>query len=169
MIGHSLLPIAELRECTVDEANALLVAWNHRMGPLSRPVNGDLAHALIHAGEPVAVTITSSLIRDGAGGGLRDDLTRSNTIELSRLCAARPGLCRVMLRMWREFVFPSLGFAYAISYQDADVHNGHTYRFDGWLRLRFSRAGGLDQRSGRAGRNKWIWGWPAAALRELAA
>jgi hypothetical protein len=74
-----------------------------------------------------------------------------------------------MLRMWRELVFPALPQAFAISYQDADLHNGNTYRFDGWLRLRFSRAGGIDRRSGKKGRNKWIWGWPANQLRELAA
>jgi hypothetical protein len=33
-------------------------------------------------------------------------------------------------------------------------------RFDGWRRVGFSRSG-IDQRSGRRGRNKWIWLWEA--------
>lgn len=90
-------------------------------------------------------------------GGLHH-LTRENTCELSRLCAERPHLCRVALRLWREFVFPQLGYRYVISYQDADMHSGNTYRFDGWKRAGFSSSG-TDTRSGRRGRRKWIWVW----------
>jgi hypothetical protein len=106
--------------------------------------------------------MAASLIRECVGGGL-GQLTRANTIELARLCAVRPGLCRVALRLWREFVFPRMGYEVAISYQDADLHNGNTYRFDGWTREAFSHSG-TDKRSGRKGRNKWIWVWrrPAA-------
>lgn len=71
--------------------------------------------------------------------------------------------------MWREFVFPVLPADFAISYQDADLHSGNTYRFDGWARLAFSRSGGIDQRTGRSGRNKWVWAWPADAARALVA
>lgn len=158
----SMFPVASLQSCSVGDANALLIEWRHKMGPLERPKYGDLAHMLLHGSEAVAVATTSTLIREGVGGGLRYELTRANTIELSRLCAARSRLCRVMLRMWCEFVFPTLQYAFAISYQDADLHNGLTYRFDGWVRLRFSRAGGRDQRSGREGRDKWIWAWSAS-------
>ncbi len=53
------------------------------------------------------------------------------------------------------------------SYQDADMHSGNTYRFDGWTRIGFSSSG-TDIRSGRKGRRKWIWHWgqtvPANAL-----
>lgn len=111
----------------------------------------------MHNGQIVAVATSSSLIRECVGGGLKH-LTRQNTIELSRLCAARSGLCRVMIRLWREFVFPQLGYEYAISYQDADLHTGNTYRFDGWKREARSRSG-TDSRSGRKGRDKWIWVW----------
>jgi hypothetical protein len=87
-----------------------------------------------------------------------DYMTRANTIELARLCASRSGLCRVALRLWREGVFPLFGVQYAMSYQDADLHSGNTYRFDGWRRVAFSSSG-TDQRSGRKGRRKWIWQW----------
>src|SRR6201988_4985597 len=141
----------------MDLANECLGSWAHKMGPLKRPYL-NVAHALIDDGYLQAVVTHSTLIRDHGGGGL-DHLTRANTIELSRLCAHRPGLCRVVLRLWREFVFPALPEPIAISYQDADLHNGNTYRFDGWQRVAFSRAGGTDQRSGRKGRDKWIWLW----------
>jgi antitoxin VapB len=138
-------------------ANDLLVQWGHKMGPLLRGKQRGRHYALRHDGEPVAVAMTSTWIREHVGGGLQH-LTRDNCIELSRLCAERPGLCRVALRLWREFVFPAFRYRYAISYQDADLHTGNTYRFDGWRRVGFSRCG-TDSRSGRPGRNKWVWLW----------
>jgi antitoxin VapB len=144
----------------LETANDCLVAWGHRMGPLLRGNQRGIHHALLHDGQPVAVTMTSTLIRERVGGVDGLDLDRSNTVELSRLCAARPGLCRVALRLWREFVFPSLdgAYRYAISYQDAAQHSGDTYRFDGWRRVGYSHSG-RDTRSGRPGRNKYIWLW----------
>jgi hypothetical protein len=142
---------------SLPEANRLLVQWEHKMGPCIRGNGRNWAHALIHERIPVAVTITSALIRETVGGA--NFLNRENCIELSRLCAVRPGLCRVALRLWREFVFPHLGYDYAISYQDADIHNGNTYRFDGWQRISRARSG-PDTRSKRPGRDKWVWLWP---------
>ena len=161
----SLLPFVSFDPCdSLAEVNELLRRWKHRMGPLARPCNDSTAYLLRHEGMPVGLATTSGLIREVAGGGLTW-ATRENTIELSRLCAARPHLCRVVLRLWREFVFPALGRTYALSYQDADIHSGATYRFDGWVRMAFSRHGGFDQRSGRPGRNKWIWLWTADEAR----
>lgn len=94
-------------------------------------------------------------------------MTRANAVELSRLCAERKHLCRVALRLWREFVFPALSADVAISYQGADLHTGATYRFDGWQRAAYARAGGDDPRSGRKARNKWIWIWPPEAAQSL--
>jgi hypothetical protein len=91
-------------------------------------------------------------------------LTRRDAVELSRLCVARPDLCRVALRLWRSFVFSVLarerGYRWAVSYQDAALRSGNLYRFDGWVRIGRSRSG-VDPRTGRKGRNKAIWGWPA--------
>ena len=141
-------------------ANACLLAWDHRMGPLLRGNQRGMHHGLFHDGQPVAVTMTSPLIRERVGGVEGIALDRGNTIELSRLCAARPGLCRVALRLWREFDFPSLDskYLYAISYQDAAQHSGNLYRFDGWQRVGYSHSG-RDTRSGRPGRNKYVWLW----------
>jgi len=128
------------------------------MGPLARGNQGAICHALTHDGHAVAVTTASNLIAPTVGGGCAW-MTRDNTIELSRLCAARPGLCRVALRLWREFVFGSLPYDYAVSYQDADIHTGNTYRFDGWRRVAYSHSG-TDTRSQRPGRDKYVWQWP---------
>jgi hypothetical protein len=162
-----LIPLVTFEEIDLAAANECLVAWGHKMGPLERGNQAGVHYALCHDGRPVAVAMTSTLIRERVGGGL-GHLTRENTCELSRLCAHRAGLCRVALRLWREFVFPATGYEYAISYQDADIHNGNTYRFDGWTREAFSRSG-TDSRSGRRGRKKWIWVWrnPKAPNAEL--
>jgi hypothetical protein len=152
-----LIPLISFEQIDLYSANECLVAWKHKMGPLQRGNQSGLHYALMHEGRIVAVAMTSTLIRECVGGGLKH-LTRENCCELSRLCAERAGLCRVALRLWREFVFPVTRYEFAISYQDADIHNGNTYRFDGWQRQAFSSSG-TDSRSGRKGRNKWIWVW----------
>lgn len=147
-----------VRFCQIgrDALNDCLLAWAHKMGPVRRPTGG-WSHGLFHDDQLVAVVATDTLIRSCVAS-----LTRQEAVELSRLCAAQPDLCRVALRLWRAFVFPALcrkhGFRWAISYQDARAHSGNLYRFDGWTRLATSRSG-TDSRSGRRGRNKVIWGW----------
>lgn len=150
-------PIVSFEPITLAAANEKLSEWGHKMGPLHRGNQGAICHGLFSGSELVAVTTVSPLIAPNVGGGMKP-LTRESCCELSRLCAARSGLCRVALRLWREFVFPGLGKASAISYQDADLHSGHTYRFDGWKRAAYARSG-TDTRSGRKGRNKWVWVW----------
>lgn len=158
----SFFPFVAFDSVPLSVANDCLQRWGHRMGPVERPMGELAVHALFHHGEPVAVVTTHTLIRENVGGGLKQ-LTRDNTLELSRLCAARPDLCRVALRLWREFVFPALGYPVAISYQDADIHTGQVYRFDGWENVAYARAGGNDQRSGRRARNRYVWSYPVRA------
>lgn len=159
-----LLNLINFDRVELDIANAMLSAWGHKMGELHRGNQGAVCHALFHEGRIVAVTTASNLIAGVVGGGCHW-MTRENTVELSRLCACRSGLCRIALRLWREFVFPKMGYEYAVSYQDSDLHNGNTYRFDGWDRVGKSRSG-TDTRSGRPGRNKWIWQWPRINIAE---
>lgn len=157
-----MFPAAAFDSISLAYANTLLVGWGHRMGPLNRGNSAALhCHALFAHGNPVAVVCTSSLIREHVGGGL-SHLTRANTIELSRLCAGETWACRVALRLWREVVFPNTGYDFAISYQDAAMHTGNVYRFDGWKRAGFSSSG-TDSRTGRRGRRKWIWLWERRA------
>lgn len=95
----ALFPLCTLETIELSDANALLTRWAHKMGPILRPAEyGQWQHALLHEGRPVALAVASRLIRANVGGGL-DHLTRENTCELSRLCAERSGLCRVMLRL----------------------------------------------------------------------
>jgi hypothetical protein len=155
---NRMFPMVSFDSIARKEANELLVQWQHKMGPIDRGNTEGWCHCLFYEGIPQGVTCASTLIRECVGGGL-SMLTRDNTVELSRLCAIAPSLCRVVLRLWREFVFPTLGYRYAISYQDAHLHNGNIYRFDGWLRAGYSHSG-TDTRSGRKGRAKWIWIWP---------
>jgi len=157
MSGNDLYPLYIFEEVSRAAANELLTRWKHRMGPFARGNQAGIHYALFEQGEPVAITSTATLIRERVGGA--SHLTRENTIELARLCAARPGLCRVALRLWREGVFPMLNYQHAVSYQDANLHTGNTYRFDGWTRIAYSHSG-TDTRSGRKGRNKWVWIWP---------
>lgn len=139
-----------------DRLNDCLLAWGHRMGPVRRPSAG-WSHGLFDGADLLAVVATDTLIRPRVAG-----FDRREAVELSRLCAARPDLCRVALRLWRAFVFPALceahGLRWALSYQDAALHSGNLYRFDGWARVGRSRSG-TDPRTGRRGRDKVIWGW----------
>lgn len=157
----SLFPLVEFGPIELADANAFLVRNGHKMGPLNRPMNGTLAsgggneaHGLHHDGQLVGVVTTSTLQAEKVAG----EFTRNDSVELSRLCADRPRLCRVLLRLWRVFVFEQLEpkIIHAVSYQDANLHTGNTYRFDGWRKVAFSHSG-TDRRSGRPGRDKWIW------------
>lgn len=159
---RGMFPLVAFDQVELHDANRLLVAWSHKMGPVNRPMNGspgtgggDEAHALFFHGQAVAVTVTSTLIRENVAQ--RPDLTRANTIELSRVCAVRPHLCRVAIRLWREVVFEMLAYQHAISYQDAVLHSGDLYRFDGWRCIVNSARSGTDSRSGRKGRHKRVW------------
>jgi hypothetical protein len=148
-----MAPLASFEVISQETLNQCLLQWSHKMGPLLRPMHRPCCYGLMHNGEIIGVIACSSLIPEQIAG-----LTRENTIEVSRLCAARPGLCRVVLRLWRELVFPFMGYEYAISYQDEELHTGNTYRFDGWKPLTRTRSG-TDQRSGRKGRKKTVWVW----------
>lgn len=153
-------PLVSFDSVTLAELNRCLVAWGHKMGPWERPNYGTARfHGLRHDGELVAVTAADSLIKPTCAG-----LYRTEAFELGRVCAIREHLNRAALRIWREFVFPALcqerGFAWVVSYQDAVLHSGDLYRFDGWVRLGVSRSG-TDKRRGKRGRSKVIWGWHA--------
>lgn len=144
---------------TIDRStlNECLSRWEHKMGEWNRPIQREWLTGLFHHGRPVAVLAASVLIRQRCGG-----FDRSQAIELGRVCAARRNLNRAALRLWREFVFPEIcisgGYSAVISYQDAVLHAGDLYRFDGWTRVGVSRSG-TDARSGRRGRSKVIWAY----------
>lgn len=163
-----LAPVVHIDAIDRDELNRWLVAWGHRMGEFKRPrYTIEAHHAMFHNGVPVAVATASETVREVVGDtGIR----RVECVELARLCAARPHLCRPMLRLWREFVFPAVALAHhrscAVSYQDTALHSGDVYRFDGWRKAGTGGGGGRDARSGRHGRKMNIWVWPPEAVSE---
>jgi hypothetical protein len=168
-VNSFLGPLVHFDAIDADTLNRCLVDWGHKMGPLHRPRYGRFggAHALFHEGQPVAVVATEKMIAVETCG-----LSRDHAFELTRVCAVRPGLCRVALRLWREFAFPCFvrasGQPWAISYQDAVEHSGGLYRLDGWVRLG-ETSSGTDKRGRdgtRKGRRKVVWGWTddAAAM-----
>jgi len=161
--GFLAAPIAHIEAIERADLNKLLVAWGHRMGPYRRPTYAfEAHHALFEHGEPVAITAIGEIVREVAGD---TRIQRDQCVELVRLCAARRDLCRPMLRLWREFIFPRMAEAHhrsvAVSYQDEALHRGDLYRFDGWRLIGRGGHGGSDARSGRQGRRMKIWGWPA--------
>ena len=82
------------------ELNQILARWGHRMGAFERPSNAiEAHHAMLERGEPVAVTAAGETVREVVG---RTGIRREQCVERARLCAARRGLCRPMLRLWRE-------------------------------------------------------------------
>lgn len=152
--GVSAAPLVAFRPIAFVEANRALVLWGHRIGPVNRPSFAlALAHGLFVEDLLVAITTTHQSVAESVAG-----IPRVDVAELSRLCAAGPQWCRVALRLWREVVLPASGRSWGVSYQDAAMHSGATYRTDGWVRLGASRSG-VDRRSGRVGRNKTIWGY----------
>lgn len=100
----NLFPLVTFDEVSLAEANDMLRKWAHKMGPLKRGNQGAWCHALNHDGRSVAITTASYLISSRVGGA--HHLTRENTVELSRLCAERSGLCRVALRLLEGVCFP---------------------------------------------------------------
>jgi hypothetical protein len=139
-----------------ERLNGALLAWGHKMGPLHRPRYGTFggAYGLVHDGQLVAVVAHEKMIAASTCG-----LDRNDAFELARVCAIRPHLCRVALRLWREFVFPRAaqvgGYTWAISYQDRVQHRGDLYRLG-------HTSSGTDARGRggkRTGRRKTVWGW----------
>lgn len=77
-----LIPLVTFEEIDLFSANECLTRWGHKMGPLERGNQAGVHYALCHDGRPVAVAMTSTLIRERVGGGL-GHMTRENACELS--------------------------------------------------------------------------------------
>ncbi|GLK69223.1 hypothetical protein GCM10008179_28610 [Hansschlegelia plantiphila] len=164
-------PLLHIEAIDRAELNRLLTQWGHRMGPHTRPSYAiEAHHAMFVHGEPVAVTAAGETVRERVGS---TSILRVDCVELVRLCAARRDLCRPVLRLWREVLFPAIATvhrrAVAVSYQDEALHTGDLYRFDGWALLARAGGGGRDNRTGRQGRRMKVWGWPPADALSLAA
>lgn len=127
-------PIAAIEPIDVNEANALLVAWAHKLGPCERPF-GQEAFAFLIDGKYRGVAVSASTVSSTVAG-----FRRQEVVELARL-AAEPGnrwLNRVTLRIWREVLGPRWAYwpvKAAVSYSKNAMHRGDIYRTDGWEKV----------------------------------
>lgn len=134
------VPAVGLYPMPVADANALLLAWGHKLGPCERPFHSE-AFALELHGEPISVAISASIVNGPVAG-----YERTEVVELARQAAAAAWANRVMIRLWREVcapAWPCWPVRAAVSYSHNGMHRGDLYRFDGWEKVREdSRSGG---------------------------
>lgn len=168
-------PMVALSPLGISDANRLLLAWGHNLGPCNRPYT-QRAYALELDGEPISLAMSGSMISEHARGvtklGEALLLLRSACVELTRLCSA-PGYSwatRVMLRLWREVCaprWPDWEVKAAVSYSQNALHAGNIYRLDGWERINehcgTGSGGGSWTRKRYAGdaaagsKSLWVW------------
>lgn len=161
------VPILGLYPLAMDEANALLAIWGHRLGPRTRPF-GQQAFCLRLQGAPISLTVSASIVSATVAGYRRNEV-----VECARLCSA-PGSAwatRVMLRVWRECcapLWPYWEVRAGISYSQNAHHKGHLYRHDGWQKMQDdcgSLGGGAWTRKRYAGetvagkKTLWLWAY----------
>lgn len=158
------LPMAGLYPLHIDRANALLVAWGHKLGPVHRPF-AQVAYALEIGGETVAIAVSGSTVSATVAG-----YQRTEVVELTRLCAL-PGNTwanRVMLRLWREVcapAWPGWPVQTCVSYSHNAMHAGDLYRADGWIKIT-DKAGftsgsnygrGVADYAAAGKKTLWVW------------
>jgi hypothetical protein len=115
---------------TRRQANELLVAFGHPLGPYTRPF-GYQAWGLAIDGQAVAVAVSGSTVGARAAG-----FARREVVDLARIARHpdHPGIMRVMLRLWRDYLAPRWDYwpvQAAVSYA-LPGKTGNLYRFDGW-------------------------------------
>jgi hypothetical protein len=144
-----------LLECSIagvvpiskDQANELLVKWDHKLGPCNRPFRTESFALEIH-GEPVAVAMSCSIVHGPVAG-----YKTQQVVELARLCSANRTMNRVMLRIWREVLAPAYECwkpLAVVSYSHNALHAGSLYRADGWRKVKDDC--GTDGKGGNWGR-----------------
>ena len=160
------MPLCGLELITVADANDLLLAWGHRLGPIHRPFTQQ-AFALEVDGQPVSVAVSASVVSATVGG-----FQRTEVVECARLCSdpEQAWASRIMLRLWREVCgprWPDWEPKAAISYSQNAHHRGDLYRLDGWLKVSRdagSSGGGAWSRKRYASDavygKKTLWIWP---------
>ena len=163
--GHGGGPITvALGEVTRAQANELLVAWEHPLGPYTR-LFGEQHFVMTVAGKPVAVACTGSVRSKTVAGGI----PRRNVVELARIARHpdHPRSLRAMLRLWTDYLAPLWAVKYpdwqvdaAISYALPRSHDGrkqgNLYRFDAWKDLGFTRPWGGSTGWGNASKANLI-------------
>lgn len=87
----NLFPIVTFEPIPLETANSLLIKWAHKMGPCERGNARGWSHALFHEGEPVAVTISATLIREVVGGVTA--ISPGTILSNSHACAQLAQVC----------------------------------------------------------------------------
>lgn len=117
---------------TRDQANDLLGAFGHPLGAFDRPF-GYQAWGLAVDGQAAAVAVSGSTVGATSAGYQREQV-----VDLARIARHpdHPGIMRVMLRLWRDYLGPRWDYwdapvQAAVSYA-LPGKEGNLYRFDGW-------------------------------------
>lgn len=127
-----MFPIVAVHDVALADANRLLEQWAHPLGACRRPFRSE-CHVMTVEGEPVAVTVSASIVSATVAGR-----ARGTVVELARIARApgAPWVLRPMLRIWRATLAPrwacwpvAAAVAYALPGTPGDI-----YRFDGWHR-----------------------------------
>ena len=156
------LALSELAAVDMQDANRLLVEWDHDLGPCRRPF-GMEAFALLVRGQAVAVAVSASTVSATVAGYRRDQV-----VELARQAAGNEWANRVMIRLWREVCAPAWKHWPVLAAVSYSLHtkSGNLYRFDGWERAANnagSAGGGTWSRqrdaSERLAGKKTLWVW----------
>jgi len=131
------ISLAGIQRIENTEANDLLVAWGHKLGPCNRPFHQE-AFGLFVLDRPVSVAISASIVNGPVGPSDRSvQYQRDEVVELARQGSCERWANRVMLRLWREVcapLWPCWPVKAAVSYSHNAMHSGNMYRFDGWER-----------------------------------
>ena len=157
---------------TRRQANELLVAFGHPLGPFTRPF-GYQAWGLAVGEQAAAVAVSGSTVGATAAG-----YRRREVVELARIARhpGHPGIMRVMLRLWRDYLGPRWDYwdgpvAAAVSYA-LPGGQGNLYRFDGWRKFGDCRpwgGGGTWSKPSKANamgdgrKSLFVYEYPAAA------
>jgi len=117
-------------EVTLDQANELIEAFGHPLGPFNRSF-GRQAWGLAIDGKAAAVAVSGSTVGATSAG-----YKRAQVVDLARIARhpAHPGILRVMLRLWRDYLAGRWDYwpvQAAVSYA-LPGKEGNLYRFDGW-------------------------------------
>lgn len=145
------------------DADQKLVEFGHVLGACNRPF-GRQSFGLILLGVGIiSVAVSASTVNARCAG-----YDRKEVVELAR-CASDPTFkwsTRVCLRLWRELAPKVWASKYwpvcaVVSYQNALIHSGNLYRFDGWRKVADvpggSGGGGWNRQKKYPPKSIWVY------------